>query len=119
MTPLFKGLVIKAFIGINLFTPALAQVTASSSAPAGVHCHEKITTLIYHDNGNVYFTTPAVCKNWCQIGAAGEDARNRAFSLMLAAKTSDKRVNIYWRGHPSCSTVIATYAKPEYIVLID
>ncbi|PKG37054.1 hypothetical protein [Psychromonas sp. Urea-02u-13] len=88
----------------------------SSIATAGVHCSEKIRGAILHKNSNVYFTTDTTCESWCQIKWTGEGDKNRALSMLIASKTTDKSITFYWENISSCDVKNVTYESPGYIV---
>ncbi|MCR9664450.1 hypothetical protein [Vibrio parahaemolyticus] len=83
---------------------------------AGVDCTEKISTVILHQNGNVYFQTDKTCGSWCQIKWTSEKDKDRAFSMLLTAKTANQAVRLYWNDLSSCSEKNVTYQSPEYII---
>lgn len=83
---------------------------------AGAHCTEEISSAILHENGNVYFQTNATCPNWCQIKWSTEEDKNRAYSTLLAARTTDRKLTFYWNNLNACSEINPTYQSPEYMV---
>jgi len=88
----------------------------ASHVYGGVHCQEKITSAILHKNSNVYFKTSKTCAlKWCQIKWNGEGDKDRAYSTLLAARTADRSVIIYWENLDSCNETNPTYQSPGYI----
>jgi len=83
---------------------------------AGIYCTEEITTVILHKNSELYFQSSETCPNsWCQIKWVGEGDKDRAFSMLLAAKTASKKVVIYWESLDSCDEENPTYTSPGFI----
>jgi len=83
---------------------------------SGIHCSEKITRAILHKNSNIYFQSSKTCPNWCQIKWSGEGDKDRAYSTLLAARTADRNVTIYWENLDSCDETNPTYQSPGYIM---
>lgn len=93
-------------------------IFCSPSLWAGAGCSEKITAVILHQNGNVYFKTNKVCSSfWCQIKYPEGDALNRTYSLLLAARTSDKNIQFYWGNLNNCEEKASVYESPKYLSL--
>ncbi|RTZ24060.1 hypothetical protein [Vibrio penaeicida] len=88
----------------------------TGSSFAGIHCTESISAAILHKNGNVYFTSSKTCKSWCQIRWTSETDKDRAFSMLLAARTAKTPVTFYWGNLNSCTEKNPTYQSPDYIV---
>jgi len=89
--------------------------TFSGIANAGVSCIEKVTNAILHKNSNVYFKTDKTCNNWCQIKWVGEGDKDRALSMLLTAKATDKPIGFYWGNINSCEAKNVTYESPDYM----
>ena len=98
----------KKFMFSVLLMPGLAN--------AGVHCTEVIKSVVLHQNGNVYFTSSKTCNSWCQIKWTGDGDKDRAYSQLLAARTTNREITFYWRNLSSCDTKNPTYQSPEYMV---
>lgn len=72
---------------ITIFT----LMTLSMSSLSATDCSEKISSVILHENGEVYFKTSSTCTDtWCHINWSTTDAKNRACSSMLTARTTDR-----------------------------
>lgn len=86
----------------------------STSLYAGDYCREKITTLIL-DGSNIHFKSSKTCPNWCRVNSNWSDEqKNRAYSMLLAARTADREVTMYWNELASnCEKVVETHSSPS------
>ncbi len=92
----------------------LILVLGSGEGVAGVTCLESVTSVILHKNRNIYFTTSDTCHSWCQIKWSDESDKNRAFSALIAAKTSSNKLSFRWPGIDTCEAKNTTYESPDY-----
>ena len=68
----------------------------SFRASGGGNCDEKITSLILTKD-TVVFKSSKTCDGWCRVNPAwGEAQINRVYAMLLAAKTQDREVKLYW-----------------------
>ena len=96
----------------------LAILLFSINSHSAVHCSERVTSVILHLNSNLYFKTDKTCsKGWCQIKWEDESNRDRALSVLLAARISKENVAFYWQEIDECSEINVTYASPGYFAL--
>lgn len=92
----------------------------TSMYAGGVRCSERITNLILHSDGNVYFRSDDTCpSSWCKIAWGSEEKNTRAYSMLLTAVSSKKKVIFYWTKINSCYEKNKTYASPDFIILQD
>ena len=83
---------------------------------ADVPCNEKITQVITHGNGNVYFKTDGSCSDgWCFLDWNNREAIEAGYSLLLTAKVSDSFVQIQWPDIDSCSEKNVSFAVPRWM----
>lgn len=96
-------------------------LTASLHAPlasAGVHCTEKISQAILHENGDIYFQTDNTCNGaWCQIKWGTPEKNKNALAMLLSAKVADRSITFYWNGLTTCSEKNPVYTSPGYMML--
>lgn len=79
---------------------------------AAIYCVENVTRVIVHGNGNVYFQTDKTCSGgWCQLDWAESERINRAYSLLLAARTTNTELIFNWQLE-NCGQVNETYSSP-------
>ena len=91
-------------------------LTLSNSVSAGSSCSENITKVVVHKNGNVYFSTDKTCHNkWCMIDFQNVDQSSKAYSMLLAAVTTDSPITFWWPNLATCNDQNQTYASPDYI----
>jgi len=95
--------------------------TASLHAPlasAGVHCTEKVSLAIYHQNGDVYFQTDNTCSTgWCQINYGTAEKNKTGLAMLLSVKLAERPITFFWSGINSCSEKNVLYASPGYMML--
>ena len=97
---------------------AFLLTLASVESYSAVSCGENVTSVILHSNGNVYFKTDQTCtNNWCQITWTGEGDKDRALSVLLTARATEKKITFYWQNINACSEQNVTYASPGYFSL--
>jgi hypothetical protein len=100
---------------------AALVATASLHAPlasAGVHCTERISQAILHENGDIYFQTDNTCNGaWCQIKWGTPEKNKNALAMLLSAKLAERPITFYWTGINACSEKNAVYASPGYMML--
>ena len=85
----------------------------SSKSWADVWCTENITSLIVHDNGNIYLETDQTCiSSWCQISLSTPAANNNAYAMLLSAKMAGKKVTFEWGSLSSCAAQNPVYSSP-------
>lgn len=87
-----------------------------------ISCKEKVTNIHIHSNGNIYFNTEGVCaKKWCLLdwkNSENETQLNRAYSALLAARTTDRAITFHWpkESLAACGgTFQKSYPSPEWI----
>ena len=98
----------KAVLAISLFV-------LCNSAFAGVSCPETVTQLRSHMNGAIYFQTETTCLSRCKINWDTDEKKNKALSVLLAARTTDREIEFYWPDIDSCSQQNVTDASPNFI----
>lgn len=100
----------------NLLVPLFFVVPSLSFA--SVDCEEKIVQLISHSNGQVYFMTDSVCTaNWCQLAWTDASRVGKGYSMLLAAKSAERKVWFRWANLNSCSGGAPLYTSPDYMYL--
>ena len=101
---------------IILAISAIAAISSSTSAFAGVECAENITQVILHANGQVYFKSDKTCTyNWCQVNWGTDEKNKSAYTLLLTAKVTAKPVAFWWENLSACTQSNVVYASPAYI----
>ena len=99
------------------------SVLMSVNISAGINCSDKITSVIAHSNGNIYFNTENVCSaHWCVLGQEKwntSDKLKSGLSTLLSANAQKREVIIEWDASvvPSCDTVLSEYATPGFILI--
>lgn len=75
-----------------------ALFIAAQSANAWVTCgDDKITSVVWHNNGEIYFNTAKKCPNdWCMINSTSYDQKKMAYAAMLSAYENDFPVSVLW-----------------------
>jgi hypothetical protein len=100
------------------FGAAFAVLGWSSSVTASAQCIERITYVILHMNGDVYFRSDKTCtQSWCQIAWGSAEKNKNALAMLMLAKASSRSVEFYWPAIASCETANAAYASPDYMLL--
>ncbi|HWW24737.1 MAG TPA: hypothetical protein VNZ85_02450 [Caulobacter sp.] len=96
----------------------LASLMFCQSAQA--YCfNEKIGQLVLVGE-NIYFTTDKTCASWCQVPTNwSADARNRVYSLLLTAKTTNTLVSFNWPTAPSACAALPTYSAFDQVFLAN
>lgn len=81
---------------------------------AGGYCAEKITSLIL-DGSNIHFKSSKSCINWCRVNSSWSDVqKNRIYSMLLAARTQDRTITMYWDElSSSCEKTVPTHSSPN------
>ena len=92
-------------------------IVFSATEAYAVKCTEKVTNVISHSNGGVYFQTDSTCEGWCQLVWGSNENINRGYSLLLTAKTTNSNVVFHWSGIPDCSSMNGDSASPDYMRL--
>lgn len=105
-------------LGAALFS---VGIFAASAAPAlaDITCTEKITALIAHSDGNIFFTTSGTCQtSWCELGWGGNiTLLNQAYAMMLASVTTGQPITFDWPSVSTCTSQNAYQASPTYIYI--
>ncbi|MBC7489452.1 MAG: hypothetical protein H7240_05135 [Glaciimonas sp.] len=110
-----KGIFVKNIKIAILGCLSFACVTAN----AGVECLERVTRVILHSNGGVYFMVDTTCTTtWCQINWGTAEKNKLAFSMLLTAKVTGKPLKFYW-PNGLCQTYSnqTPYLSPDYFAL--
>ena len=95
---------------------AFGLLLFSQQSLAAASCSEKLTHVITHSNGEIYFKTSKTCtQGWCQLKWSSQEQKSRTYGAMLTAKTADKAMDFYWSTVNSCEQENATYASPDYV----
>ena len=95
-----------------------ATLLTAGNAYAYIGCTEKVTSIIVHSDGAIYFTTSQTCTNgWCTLGWSSPSMISAAYALMLTAETQGLPLTFAWDNVPNCSTANATYASPDFVFL--
>ncbi len=99
---------------ILLISTILLCIGSQNSFSAAYCNDEKITSLTVSGD-KVYFATDKSCSSWCQLDTNwSTEAINRAYSMMLAAKTTGKGLRFNWAEHNSpCENQLPAYASPR------
>jgi hypothetical protein len=106
---------IKPFL--TLACVATASLAFGSSARADYCFSEKIGQLVLVGD-NIYFTTDKTCSSWCQVPTTwSADARNRAYSLLLTAKTTKALVSFNWPSAAGACAALPVYSAFDQIFL--
>lgn len=93
----------------------LASLVFCQPAHAEYCFSEKIGQLVLVGD-NVYFTTNKTCASWCQVPANwSADARNRAYSLLLTAKTTNMLVSFNWPTASGACAALPTYSAFDQV----
>ena len=96
-------------------TTALALVSGTASAYIG--CIEKVTSVIMHSDGLVYFATDHTCSaGWCQL-AWTADATTKGYAMLLSAQAQGIAIYFAWDNLASCTTPNALYASPDFMAI--
>lgn len=96
---------------VNKIVVVLLMLAVNKSF-AGIYCVENVDRVIVHSNGGVYFKTDKTCSGgWCQIDWADADRIDRAYSMLLTAKTTGTPLTFYWLLE-SCDQINETYSSP-------
>jgi len=96
-----------------------AGILFISSQAYAVNCAEKVTNVIAHSNGQIYFQTDTTCAaNWCQLYWSDAKMIDRAYAALLTALTTDKTVVFEWNSLTSCTSQNQVYAVPGYVALL-
>lgn len=104
---------------LMLVCAALASLAFGSSARADYCFNEKIGQLILAGD-SIYFTTDKTCSSWCQVPTNwSTDARNRAYSLLLTAKTTKTLVSFNWPTAPGACAALPTYSAFDQIFFAE
>lgn len=92
------------------------SVLAASHSFSGGYCTEKITKLII-DSENIHFKSSKTCDGWCKIDSSwSEEQKDRAYSMLLAARTTDREVDFYWEQlNASCEKKLDPGNSPAVI----
>lgn len=101
----------------------IALVTALLLLPAtqahAAYCFaEKIGQIVLVGDV-VYFTTDKTCPSWCEVNPTwSTDAKNRVYSMLLTAKTSNQLVSFHWPAATTACMALPTYARPDQVLLV-
>lgn len=94
---------------------AVASLILCQSAQAAYCFSEKIGQLVLVGD-NIYFTTDKTCSSWCAVPANwSADARNRVYSLLLTAKTTNTLVSFNWPGAATACAAQPTYSAFDQV----
>jgi hypothetical protein len=78
---------------------------------------EKITGVILIGDV-IYFNTDKTCASWCQVDPTwSTDAKNRVYSMLLTAKTSNQLVSFHWPTATTACMALPTSSKPGQVLL--
>jgi hypothetical protein len=97
----------------KLAAAVVALMLPATAAHAGQYCwQEKIGTIVLLGDA-IYFTTDQSCPSWCAVpGSWSADARNRAYSMLLTAKTTNRKIGFYWEGATTACQALPVYSSP-------
>lgn len=99
-------------------TLGLCAALISLNAHGGVYCNESVTQVIVHQDGGVYFQTDQTCSDgWCKANW-GAASRN-AYAMLLTAKTTGRRLQMYWDALGACSQKNPALASPHSLNLSE
>lgn len=66
----------------------------------------------------IYFNTDKTCASWCEVNPAwSTDAKNRVYSMLLTAKTSNQLVSFHWPTATTACMALPTHSKPDQVLL--
>lgn len=100
----------------------LTVLLVTSSIAGGYRTGDKITKVINHENGNIYFQSEISCAaSWCLVNPSwNADQKKMAFSQMLFAKATGSAVTLFWyeyNGDNDVVRTVPTFSKPGSIIL--
>lgn len=102
---------------VNVVVGLLAALL-SLNAHGGVYCNEAVTQVIVHQDGGIYFQTDQTCSHgWCRANW-GAASRN-AYAMLLTAKTTGRRLQMYWDALGACSQKNPAGASPASMNLFE
>ena len=99
----------------------LIMILLITSNAYSISCVDKITSVIAHSDGNIYFKTSTVCRyHWCVLGKEKwntSDKIKSALSVLLSANATQKNVVLEWDSTivPTCTTALDEFATPAFI----
>lgn len=89
---------------------------AAPNAIAAVSCSERVTAIIPHKDGHMFFNTSQT-SGWAKLDWADDVRKDRGNAALLTAFTTGKTVEFYWPNLGSCSTRNPNYASPDYFIV--
>ncbi|KRA64070.1 hypothetical protein ASD79_21135 [Caulobacter sp. Root655] len=94
-------------IGLSFSQPARAEF-----------CYGEKVGKVIVSGEYIYFTTNKTCTAWCQIPASwSSEAKNRAYSMLLTARSTNTLVNFSWPAASSACTALPAFALFDQIEL--
>lgn len=103
---------------ISRMAGVLLLTVWAKAATAYIGCTERVTSVIMHSNGSVFFTTDHTCTaGWCMLNWSSADAINKGYAMLIAAEVQGGSVIFAWSTISSCSSVNPVYSSPDFISL--
>lgn len=98
---------------------SLAVVALVSLPSYALRCNEEVIEVILSGDQHINFKTSAVC-NWCEINPSwSEEQKNRAYSMLLTAIASGKKIGFEWGSQVSqCTGPRVNDIKPSTLILL-
>ncbi len=95
-----------------------AVLTMATQNVFAVSCIEKVSKVVAHGNGEVYFNTTETCVNsWCQVNWTVGDSKKTALATLLTAKSTNADVVFQWPNLGSCDNQNPVFASPDYFIM--
>ncbi|SFJ21984.1 hypothetical protein [Caulobacter sp. UNC279MFTsu5.1] len=103
--------------GKKLLLGAVALMLSATTAHAAQYCwSEKINQVVLVGD-NIYFSTDQSCLSWCSVPTTwSAGARDRAYSMLLTAKASNRPLSFYWSTAATACASLPAYSSPDQIL---
>lgn len=101
----------------KLVLAVVALMLSATTANAAQYCWgEKIDQVVLLGD-NIYFSTDKSCPTWCSVSASwSAGARDRAYSMLLTAKASNRPLSFYWSTAATACAVMPAYSFPDQML---
>lgn len=94
----------------------LFSALAVSQPTIAAVCNEKVTKVITHQDGNIYFQTDKTCSGaWCMINWGTAEKNKQGYAMLITAKTSGASIDFQWPALNNCSLFNSFSASPEFM----
>lgn len=88
-----------------------------SQVAGAVACYEKVTAVISHSSGKIFFKTDKTCPEaWCEV-SGNSDYVKQSYAMLLLANSTNRTVLFAWNNLPSCSDKNPVYSVPDFLVV--